>query len=364
MPPETPTGDGGSIRERVDDFVDKYNDWTGFSASDGVMIAENSHVSRKNVFLDGVVHDLSLSELREFPRYLCDVSLRAKNFVVTAEHYSYWSWTLAFVQYLRRNSNVFEKITNPYHPDPAPSPGSANLINDMFLMHRLLNLPLRMSAPYPNPSVENYIQNSLRLTNDISEIDTLRLFSPVSLALLDGLVCRHCSRFLTIDGRLENPPVSSPWSSNHSSKSGVGYHDRLQLWRYHVANPTTNDTLAQVDDISRYESKHLKSLSGVIDSDEDIGEMDHFLQILSNQRHYNVHGEGSSVSILPITFSLCCLIFWDAIEQSDFDKYRSKFVDEVRAAVPGNPRQSEYTDYYPIFRWEVVSLMQLCPSSD
>lgn len=361
MPPEIPTGNGDSLQERVDDFVDKYNDWTGFSVSKGVIIAESSHVSRQNVFLDGVIHELSLSELREFPRYLCDISIRPKNFVVTAEHYSYWSWTLAYVQYLRRHSNVFEKITNPNHPDPAPSPGSANLINDMFLMHRLLNLPLRMTTPIPNPSVGAYIQNALKLTNKLSEMDTLRLFSPLTLALLDGLVCRHCDSLLTIDGDLESPPISSPWSSDHSSKSGVGYHDRLQLWRYHVANPTTSGTLAQVDDINRYESKHLKSLSGVMDSDQDVDNMDHFLQILSNQRHYNVHGEGSSVSILPIALSLCCLVFWDAIEQSDFDNYQSEVVDEVRVAAPGNPRQSEYTDYYPVFRWEVVSLMQLRP---
>lgn len=361
MIPGTPTGTGDSLQERVDDFIDKYNDWVSFGG-DGIVLAESSHVTRQNVFLYDIVHRLSLTELREFPMYLCDVSTRCKNVVISAEHYSFWSWTLAFVQYVRRDSDTFTKFSNPYHPKPAPSPGSANLMNDMFLMHRLLCLPLRMTAPTNNMHTDAYIKNALKLTNRMSEMDTVRLFAPLSLALLDGLVCRHCSTLLTPNGNLHDPPIRSPWSSDHSSKSGVGYHDRLQIWRYNIANQTTKDTLTQIDDMERYKVEYLERLSSILDTNQDLEDINHFLQLLSNQRHYAVHGEGSSVSILPIALSLCCLIFWDSVNQDIFDRYHEEVVNEVRAATPNSQRQSEYTDFYPIFSWQFVSLMELYPT--
>ena len=212
MPPRVPKGAGDTLQERVDNFIQKYNNWTGFSGGEGVVFGESSHVSRRNLFLDESkgIHELSLGNLREFPKYLCDVTLRSKHSVISAEHYSYWSWTFAFRDYVRKNGSEFERYTDPESESTPVSPGSTNLINDMFLMHRLLYLPLRMTAPATNASVEDYLRHALKLPNSLSEQSTLQLFGPLCLSLLDGLVCRRCRNSLTIDGDLKNPPYRLP----------------------------------------------------------------------------------------------------------------------------------------------------------
>jgi len=97
----------------------------------------------------------------------------------------------------------------------------------------------------------------------------------------------------------------------------------------------------------------------IYDSEKD--STNHFLNVLSGQRHYNIHGEGSSTSILPTVLSLCCLIFWDTISSANFEAYKPKLIEEIRTAAPNVIGWSPYTDFYPVFAWDMIGLMELKP---
>jgi len=115
---------------------------------------------------------------------------------------------------------------------------------------------------------------------------------------------------------------------------GFNYHDRLQYWRHYKATDAVADTLEQIDDLNRYNNSYLERMAGVMGNkktlEEEINSTGHFLRVLSDQRNYNIHGNGSSATIAPLALSLCCLIFWDMIEEGVYAKYQETILKEMR----------------------------------
>jgi hypothetical protein len=64
--------------------------------------------------------------------------------------------------------------------------------------------------------------------------------------------------------------------------------------------------------------------------EDEIDSTGHFLRVLSDQRSYNIHGNGSSATIAPLALSLCCLVFWDMIDEETYSDYQENILREMR----------------------------------
>lgn len=169
------------------------------------------------------------------------------------------------------------------------------------------------------------------MTEDLNESSAVRIFGPTSLALLDGLIKRRCPD-LDEEGNPEQGSITAQWRPDSPDIQGATYHDRLQHWRFDIASQTTSETLAKIDDLSRYEIDYIRSLAGVMGNteilDRELGSTQHFLAVLSEQRNYNIHGMGSSHVIAPMALSLCCLVFWDYIDSEEYQAYQETILNE------------------------------------
>ena len=155
------------------------------------------------------------------------------------------------------------------------------------------------------------------------------LFDPSSLAILDGLTKRRCD--LNQDGNLGGSSVDLVWSPDNSTQSGLNYHDRFQYWRQYEAEPEVQNTLAEIDDLARYDIDYLRQMGGVLGNtetlDEELSSTNHFLRVVgTSQRNYNIHGNASAPSIAPIVLSLFCFVFWDTIGEDSYQRYQSEIL--------------------------------------
>jgi hypothetical protein len=141
-----------------------------------------------------------------------------------------------------------------------------------------------------------------------------------------------------MDGNLQGS-VEMTWRPDKDDGSkpeggGFTYHDRIQYWRHYKATDRVASTLEQIDDLSRYDRSYLERIAGVMSNEEtledEIDSTGHFLRVLSDQRSYNIHGNGSSATIAPLALSLCCLVFWDMIDEETYSDYQENILREMR----------------------------------
>ena len=144
--------------------------------------------------------------------------------------------------------------------------------------------------------------------------------------------------------------VEMVWRPNKDDGSkpeggGFNYHDRLQYWRYYKATDRTRSTLEQIDKLSRYNRSYLERMAGVMGNEntleDEINSTGHFLRVLSDQRSYNIHGNGSSATIAPLALSLCCLVFWDMVDEETYNSYQEDILREMRQSQAQQSRMSD-----------------------
>lgn len=232
------------------------------------------------------------------------------------------------MDYVNSNGDEFDTLTSK---EDSPDFGYGGIVRDFLDTIRIVSLPRHLSGI--DPRVMRFIQQMSGLSNSIDEFSVLRLFGPNSLAILDGLVKRHCG--LDSDGNIENASIKAVWIPDNPQRSSLNYHDRLQYWRYQHATNQVRNALDDIDDLQRYNLEYLRQMGGVLGNsktlDDELGSTNHFLRVLGKgQRNYNIHGNGSASSIAPIALSLCCLVFWDLVEKETYQKYQEEILRKLR----------------------------------
>jgi len=162
----------------------------------------------------------------------------------------------------------------------------------------------------------------------------LFLFGPTSLAMLDGLTKYRCADLNTDDGNYQNGTIELSWRPNSPEESSLNYHDRLQYWCSYVATTGIEETLSKINQLDRYDESSLRNMAGIMGSEDvlerELSSTGHFLAVLSNQRHYNIHGKGSSGVITPLALNLCNLLFLDMIGPEQYENLREQYLIEQR----------------------------------
>lgn len=279
------------------------------------------------------IYELEYPELLELPRYISDAVLRCSPPRVTQDHFLYWGWTAAYLsEHPKSEQENFEKLAREFF----------SLIHVMLFKIRHINSRIF----YTRAGITTPIEGEMISWEDawktiewgnpsLRHLTVLpdRYATTTGFAVLEALICHH-SKHLTNEGK-PSQDVRSPWRPPDKELlrkgESISYHDRLQIWRHYDAQDETADSLAQINDLTRYDTNNLSSnIEGVEDIiDEETRSTQNFLRVLADQRNSNLHGQLHTRIMGTLVTSLCCLLIWDLLPQDDFEKHRDAVKEKI-----------------------------------
>ncbi|AGB17092.1 hypothetical protein Halru_2510 [Halovivax ruber XH-70] len=323
-----PDPQGDTPSDRLEDFIEKLNEGLTLGG-DGVKIAQPVIFTGSNILFDQPIHFSTIGDLRTYPRYLFDLILRSKTSTVSTDFLSYWNFTKDFLSFSLGESDVFDRLTNP---DTAGQPDNfafAGIVHDFRSLIDYVLVEQRIQGV--DRPTQQFVKNITGLGATSPE-SAFRIAGPTSLAILDGLVKRRCPN-LDQEGNVNSGQIEATWRPGSPDRSGLTYHDRLQHWKEHVATDTTNDSLSIINDLNRYSLSELQLLAGVMGNtsilDRERDSTQNFLAVMSEQRNFNIHGNGSGAIIGVLGLTLCCLVIWDMIDEQDYYVLREDWLKNM-----------------------------------
>lgn len=275
------------------------------------------------------ITEFSLEELRKFPRYLSDLTIKSNPSIITLDHYTYWAWTGAIaVGHPSRSGGGYRHTIGEL----------AYLIHMMlfgmrsqFLTDLLIQAnsgkDLRPIAELVNSTNKfSWVNPSLHTVHNMAH----RVAATTGFAILDGLVKAHCNILEFETGDLKNR-MEGTWREDPKMLTGTNFHDRIQIWRTTEATPTVAETISHINDLQRYDPDTIcRSIEGVkVRLEKELTSTNHFLRLLHAQRDDNIHGQRGTRAIGSIVINLCCLLFWDIVKPDEFDRERNHAVSEI-----------------------------------
>lgn len=297
------------------------------------------------------IHELSIDDLRRLPRYLTDAVLQPNRILVPGDHYLYWAWTGAFFRYLTGKHPaggwMFHSAGPPPGMEGVPHSSMESrvskygphvwgekykpVLEDFFTLLHMMLLPVRELSRSLESRARLYSLNPsyLGIQKDLG----LKFATGSGFSILEGLLRRRCEQ-LDDDGILKSGcgPINLPHTTLHDGNR-VYLFEALLLWKDHNAGPVVQQTLDEIDDATRYDlNKLTRKFSGL--SQNDIAHRnlsrDSLLKGIKEQRNYNIHGEDSTMAIGAIVLTLCCLLLWDELNETDiqFDMDKVKNEDQ------------------------------------
>jgi len=277
------------------------------------------------------VYELSHGDLLRFPRYLSDAVFMTSPPRISYDHFNYWGWTAAVaVEHPISEDSDFEDVVREY----------LSLVHFMLFKQRHINSRIFYTregisteiggkgisweeawdvVDWGNPSLEH-----LSVLPD-------RYAATTGFAILEGLINVHCEDLSSTEGKVISS-VESPWHPTQATVKGeVTYHDKLQIWRYHVARDPTKETLGLIDNLGRYDPAMLyANMAGVEDIvEEELETTNHFLRVVADQRNVNLHGQLSTRVIGNLITTLCSLLIWDAIPEEGLKEHLELVLEKV-----------------------------------
>lgn len=324
-PPES--GEGDTNEDRLEDFIQNAErSTTAIGRGEGEAIFGNIVNFRYDTaFIEKPVHQEPLDELQRFPKYLFDLILRPEATTISHEFFYYWDWTAEFVKFVISEGTEYESLIEQQQSGP-PDFGHANLFHDFFTAVEFMRLARKLRGH--DDRVVQFITEMSGMETGVDEGSIMRIHGPSTLAILDGFVSRRCD--MDDEGEPTDTAGDQIWRPEEHRGSSYNYHDRLQYWHHYVAGKTVSQTLAEIDDLTRYNRTYLERMAGIMGNEEtlrdELGGTEHFLRVFSDQRNYNMHGNGSGSTIAPLALTLCCLVLWDVIEEDSYQEYQNKYI--------------------------------------
>ena len=327
--PRSPVkGQGSSIAERVDDFVERAERSSTVEGGDGAKFSCPVNYRYDVAFIEKPLPRQDLETLREFPRFLFDLVLRPETSTISHVFFMYWDWTSEVVDFALSNGDEYDSLVKPEEAGRPAEFAFSGTLHDFFSTVELMRLSRKLRGQ--NDRVVEFISDMTGLVRGTDESSMLRLHGPSTLSILDGVVSRRCGM-----DKAGNPeePKEKVWRPEGKRNGGWNYHDALQYWRHYVATDTVSETLRQIDDLNRYNQSYLRRMAGVMGNEktlnDELASTNHFLRVLASQRNYNIHGNGSSPTIAPLALSLCCLVFWDIIDEDSYKEYQEELLRQM-----------------------------------
>jgi hypothetical protein len=308
-----------------------------------VQVFENGRIG--NVHGKVPIHELVVADFRRLPRYLTDAVLKPDRVLVPGDHYLYWAWSGAFFRYLTgkhpAGSWMFHSAGPPPGMQGVPHTSSESrpskygphvwgekykpVLEDFFTLLHMMLLPVREVSKAIEARAQLYSLNPsfLGVQKDLG----FKFATGSGFSVLEGLLRRRCDP-LNEDGILKpgHGPINLPHTTLNAGQR-VYLFEALLLWKQHTAGPLVEQTLSEIDDVTRYDvTKLTQKFGGLSQTDLSHGGLpvDSLLKGIKEQRNYNIHGEDSTMAIGAIVLTLCCLILWDELNESNIQYDRSK----------------------------------------
>lgn len=312
------------FQERLDDFVEIIDE--GDIIQDEGTENLISGLNMKSYLLgeNHPVHSFSLSELRRFPRYLCDSLLIPHTTVVALDNHLYWGWTAAFFSHYQTSNEQTDSE-------------SMSIMNDFYSLIHLCLLPTRQGMM--DQRISQFI-NSMNPSIQGIQHQGYSHACSVGFSVLDGLIKRHCADLETEGGLSERKIQNPSWRT--TPIDDPIYHDILQIWKEREATEDVAKTLRKIDDLSRYREEVIARKIG--GGEESVSNRGNFLSVFSDQRNTNIHGELSTQAIGPVVLNFCCLLLWDKLTQEEFKSVREEILERLEG-----PQMGGMTGIHP--RW-------------
>ena len=331
-PKPSEAGEGDTNEERLEDFIQNAErSTTAISRGEGEAIFANIVNFRYDTaFIEKPIQRESPNEIQRFPKYLFDLLLRPEATTISHEFFYYWDWTAEFGKFVISEGNEYGPLIKQQQSGP-PDFGHANLFHDLFTAVEFMRLARKLRGH--DDRVVEFITEMSGMEAGVEEGSIMRIHGPSTLAILDGFVSRRCGG-TDDDGNIIDPAGEQIWRPEEYRDSNYTYHDRLQYWRHYIAGETVSQTLADIDELTRYNRTYLERMAGIMSNEEtlrdELGSTEHFLRVFSDQRDYNMHGNGSGSTIAPLALTLCCLVLWDMIDEDTYQEYRNQLLRELR----------------------------------
>jgi len=328
-PPES--GEGDTNEARLEDFVQNAErSTTAISRGEGEAIFSNIVNFRYDTaFIEEPVQREPLDELQRFPKYLFDLILRPEATTISHEFFYYWDWTAEFAKFVISEGDEYEALIKQ-RQSGTPDFGHSNLFHDFFTAVEFIRLARKLRGH--DDRVVQFIVEMSGMETGVDEGSIMRVHGPSTLAILVGFVSRRCN--MDDDGDPIDPAEGQVWRPEEHRGPSYTYHDRLQYWRHYVAGDSVSQTLTEIDDLTRYNRAYLERMAGIMGNEEtlrdELGETEHFLRVFSDQRNYNMHGNGSGSIIAPLALTLCCLVLWDIVDESTYQEYQNQIHRRLR----------------------------------
>lgn len=277
------------------------------------------------------IYDLSHEELLQFPRYLSDAVFMTSPPRISYDHFLYWGWTAAFaVEHPISQEGPFQDAIREY----------LSLIHFMLFKLRHINSRIFYTREGITTTIDDREiswEEAWRVVDwgnpSLEHLSVLpdRYAATAGFAVLEGLLNIRCDAISSDEGDVSTD-VASPWHPCQSTLKGdVTYHDKLQIWRYHSAQSTAEETLSLIDDLTRYDPEilfgNMAGVEGIVE--EELESTNHFLRVVADQRNANLHGQLSTRVVGNLIASLSSLLIWDAIPDDDFEEHQERVIEKV-----------------------------------
>jgi hypothetical protein len=266
-------------------------------------------------------HQLNLEELIKSAEYLIKaISEKGDDRLLLYDHLAYWGWTASCLG----NRLVWEpKDFGRKSFERAALQHNISLMTQLFLVSRRsdkMNKENLASLFTDNPSLYTLIEKG----------DKKRLTTHMSFSVLEGLVALHCSE-LGSDGRASDDFTirnRDGEKKSYAEGNGVNLHKQILCWHQNNASKETSSVLDNVNFSSNQKINSFVETVRGLDHRTDPDGTD-FLGIITDQRNYNQHGEGSTSIISAIVLTLICLLIWDAMDEEQYKRSRQEVVRKI-----------------------------------
>lgn len=294
---------------------------------------------------DRTIYMLSIEELRQFPQYLCDLTLKSAMAEIWEDHFQYWAWTgsmSAFAKTLQESGENYQRM---FRLD-------TDILRDLNV---LIQIGLVMKREQNRIATGQHNQSNYNPSYRAIFIDSFRLVSRLGVSILEGLLRREC-RQTRADGTLRgiyNQNDGSEFDvSDYANYDGRVYlRNILKLWYEEEAADATVEAL---DVIRTYDEETKESIHALLgDFAEDIEarmrDEDDFFEFIHNFRNPTAHSEMIIHSLGSVILNLCCLVFWDDFPHAFYEESRSNLLRTLYTNHwEGVPPGHKPTDFYPI----------------
>ena len=294
---------------------------------------------------DRTIYMLHLDDLRRFPQYLCDLTLKSAMAETWEDHYEYWAWTgsmSALAKILQESNRDYRQM---FRLDP-------QILRDLNV---LIQIGLVMKREENRIRTTPHDQLDYNPSYQAIFIDSFRLVSRLGVSILEGLLRREC-RQTNPDGTLRDFYNRDDGSdhdasdyANHRGRIYLGYI--LKLWHEEEAEEATVDAL---DSIRDYDEETRENIHALLDEfaeeiEDRMSDEEDFFDFIHNYRNPTAHSEMIIHSLGSVILNLCCLVFWDDFPEAFYDEYQSNLLNTLDADHwEETPLGHKPTDFYPI----------------